>query len=180
VQVFLKKSVEGFFRQRRFEAQTVHFQKEFSMTGTDHITRQLAFYDGHAQTHSKSSSDAFARSSVDAIIASLPHATGWAMRLDAATPPYPENVSVPAGHFEITLFTTQGDEYPIGLVFGAQDDAGRVLRQPFDAKAWSSNPGCSWSSELMAFNFDEAWRIVVLLAQRLQISSLDICYGLGM
>jgi hypothetical protein len=102
------------------------------------------------------------------------------MRIDAATPPYDDQVIVPAGHIELTMFSADGDEYAIGIVFGAEDEEGRVLRQPFDPEEWSSNPNCPWSSGLFAFNFDEAWRIVVLLAESMKISSLEICYGLGM
>lgn len=117
---------------------------------------------------------------MDAIINSLPHSAGWSMRLDAGTPPYDEHAKIPAGHIEMTVLAVDGDEYAIGIVFGAEDGAGRVLRQPFDPEGWASNPGCSWSSGLAAFNFDEAWRIVVLLAEILQVSHLEISYGLGM
>ena len=67
----------------------------------------------------------------------------------------------------------------MGLVFGATDDAGQVLRQPFDAINWANNPENPWSAGIAMFNFDEAWRVVVLLAEKLDVQRIEISYGMG-
>lgn len=149
------------------------------MRNTERTNRPVALYNGDA-TCCRSSNDRFARSVVESIIRALPTRTNWGMCIDAATPPYERKEQLPAGHIEITLFVDGHVELPIGIVFGATGEAGRVLRQPFDPESWAANPYYSWSSGLVAINFDEAWRIVTLLAVKLHVMKIEICYGLGM
>lgn len=146
---------------------------------TDRPQRAIANYDGEATGCPYSSND-FAKSVGAAIISTLPVLNNWSMHISAGTPPYESNVNLPAGHIELTLIDPEEIEYTIGLVFAATDDAGQVLRQPFDSVNWANNPGNPWSAGIAMFNFDEAWRVVVLLVETLDVKHIEISYGMGM
>ena len=64
--------------------------------------------------------------------------------------------------------------------FGVADENGLIEREPFSKKRWLANPSCLWDAGVVAINFDEAWRIVVLLASKLRVASIEVSYGLGM
>ncbi len=141
--------------------------------------RSIANYDSEATECPYSSND-FAKSIVNAIMAALPVPSHWGLHISASTPPYESNTNLPAGHIELTLIDPEEVEYAIGLVFGTTDDEGQVLRQPFDAMNWANNPKNPWSAGIAMFNFDEAWRVVVLLAEKLDVERIEISYGMGM
>lgn len=144
----------------------------------DHHQRTIANYDGEATECPYSSND-FAKNVVATIISALPALNHWCLHISASTPRYERNKHLPSGHIELTLIDQKETGYSIGLVFGATDDAGQVIRQPFDAKNWVNNPGNPWSGGIAAINFDEAWRVVVLLAEKLQVKRIEISYGMG-
>lgn len=137
----------------------------------------LAFYDCNA-TRCPASNDLFARQVVKSITNALDFLSGGTLRISAATPPYAIQTQAPDGHIEISLMAP-GIEHTMGIMFGAKDDAGRTIRQPFDADGWLSDPFNPWATGLAAYNFDEAWRIIVLLASELKVRRIEIGYGLG-
>jgi hypothetical protein len=146
----------------------------------DQPTRSLATYD-EASTFCPASNAAYARSVVTDILGVIPRQTGSRLHVNAGTPPYAPGARTPRGHIEVTLTPEpDGPEYSFGIVFGATNDAGRILRRPFNAEAWLANPTYPWSSGIAAFNFDEAWRIVVLLAHETRATRVELGYGLGM
>lgn len=143
--------------------------------------RHLARYAAQA-TYCPASSHGFALDTVEAIVGVLPGYRRCRMHISAATPPYAADDAslVPDGHVEIVLFGHPLEEKSIGIIFGARGEADRVMRTPFDADAWRTDPRNPWASGIAAFNFDEAWRIVVLLATEIEASGIEISYGLGM
>lgn len=148
------------------------------MSANNH-QRTIANYDGEATECPYSSND-FAESIVNAIMAALPEPRHLSLHISASTPPYESNANLPAGHIELTVIDPEEVEYAIGLVFGATNDEGQALRQPFDAVNWANNPKNPWSAGIAMFNFDEAWRVVVLLAEKLDVERIEISYGMGM
>lgn len=154
------------------------------MMGTDTLISQkgghgtLAHYDAKA-TYCPMSSHAFAEATVTEIFRALPDEAEWCMSIGGGTPPYAGNQEIPAGHLEIELSAPGRNSYCIGLIFGVRDDAGLPIRQPFSVDEWLPESFNPWADGLVAVNFDEAWRIVVLLAKRLGPAHLMIDYGLG-
>lgn len=146
-------------------------------TQGQHVARYAA-----QATCCPASSHGFALDTVEAIVGVLPGYRLCRMHISAATPPYVADDAspVPDGHVEIVLFGHRLEEKSIGIIFGAKNEAGRVLRTPFDTEAWRADPRNPWASGIAAFNFDEAWRIVVLLAAEIEASGIEISYGLGM
>ncbi|MDD5280710.1 MULTISPECIES: hypothetical protein [Acidithiobacillus] len=88
--------------------------------------------------HSHSSHE-FAISIVTSILSVLPQ-QNWTMDISAGTPPYENDAHIPAGHIERTLIDPKHTEYTIGIIFGAKDEHGHRLRQPFDSERWTNNP----------------------------------------
>ena len=66
----------------------------------DHHQRTIANYDGDATECPYSSND-FAKSVVNAIMAALPVPNHWCLHISASTPSYESHVNLPAGHIEL-------------------------------------------------------------------------------
>ncbi|WP_447985462.1 hypothetical protein [Nitrospira sp. Nam74] len=101
---------------------------------------------------------------------------GCTMNVGGYTPPYQAG-SYPEGFLDISLYTDDLPEVAMGIVFGEKDPEGYQVRREFDSETWQRQRQNPLLTNLTAINFDEAWRIVCLLGQRLKVKSLTISYG---
>lgn len=101
------------------------------------------------------------------------------------TPPWSTG-SEAQGYLEIVLSKGPGMDaggFPtlvtIGITFGATEliDGILPLRQGFNTSAWKSDNYNSFSSGIVAVNFDEAWRIVCLTAFKMNIQTVRLGYN---
>lgn len=93
------------------------------------------------------------------------------------TPPY-EPGEFPEGYIELSFVRNdQTTDRSIGIEFGQTDTLGRDFREPFDVASWLTDPADPMSAPITAINFDEAWRIICRVAERLSLSTVSVVYG---
>src|ERR1041385_1610370 len=118
----------------------------------------------------------FAESVAIGIAEALDAYRGGTLDVGGYTPPYNEG-HYPAGFIAITFLADGLPERVVGVVFGQKAERGRLLRAGFDATASLRDPHNPHASGIYAVNFDEAWRIVCLVAHYLEAHSLTLSYG---
>lgn len=108
------------------------------------------------------------------VTAALRELTGASMVVSGYTPPWPDEQ--PDGFLLVEL-TKEAATAAVGVVFGFRNSQG-MEREGFDAEAWRSAPEAPHSSGIVVANFDEAWRLVCRLGEKLGVRRVELCYGL--
>ncbi len=131
------------------------------------------FYTSLPAFDAPNSSHAFALRNAQVIAAAIDSLLDKELCLRAYTPPF--EAPLPDGFLELCF----GDrkKYSIGLTFGSFESLPPFDRSDFNAEQWRSAPEDPFSSALLAASFDEAWRIVCLVAKLLAVERITIAYG---
>lgn len=101
---------------------------------------------------------------------------GRALNVGGYTPPYNEGY-YPAGFLTLTFLAADLPERVVGIEFGQKNEDGQPLREEFDATTNLRDPYNPHAGSVYAINFDEAWRIVCLVAQYLEAQKVTLSYG---
>lgn len=127
-------------------------------------------------THCPYTSFEFANQTAEEIVAALSEYREAAMQINVYTPPYAED-DFPDGFIRLIFFKENLKTAQIGLEFGQTDENDLVAHYEFDRRAWENTPDDPHSSGINAVKFDEAWRIICLVARDLKILHISISYG---
>ena len=118
----------------------------------------------------------FAESVAAGIAEALNAYMGGTLNVGGFTPPYNEG-HYPAGFISIAFLVAGLPEHVVGIEFGQKDEEGRPLRAGFKAVASLRDPHNPHASGVYAINFDEAWRIVCLVARYVKAHNITLSYG---
>lgn len=76
-----------------------------------------------------------------------------------------------------TKLSSEVLSFSLGVEFGHQTRAQKLYREGIDLNAAFNDPENPQAGNLMAVNFDEAWRFTCALLQRLNVADVTIEYG---
>jgi hypothetical protein len=115
----------------------------------------------------------------DQIAAAVPECEGMPICLRGYTPPMKGIGPMPHGYIEICLEPSDDPnvEWAIGIFFGMQQSSGVFLRTDFDVENWAKHKTDPSGGDLYVGSFDEAWRVICLLGQKLRTPAITIGYG---
>jgi hypothetical protein len=123
----------------------------------------------------------FAESTAADVAEATAHYRGCVLVIGCYTPPYnpPLATEAACGGGFLTLDLLAADRPPacVGIEFGRADTQGAVVRAGFDRAEWQTDPSNPLYAGIYAANFDEAWRIVCLLARLLKPREVTLRYG---
>jgi len=124
------------------------------------------------------SSHAFASATAARIAAAVGGGyRGCVLDVNSHQPPYPPGDEVPSGHLVLSLYAPAVSEVAIGIRWGLHEKGGGPKRSEFDPDAWLRDPTQPWWTHLVTASFDEAWRVVCLVAQALDAGAVSISHG---
>lgn len=137
--------------------------------------RELTHYNRRGSYCQLSDHD-FAELVAASIAEALSAYRGATLDVGGYTPPYNEGY-FPAGFIALSFLAEGLDEHVVGIEFGQRDESGDLLREGFNPAASLRDQHNPHSAGIYAVNFDEAWRIVCLVARRLRVSRVTLSYG---
>lgn len=127
-------------------------------------------------SHCPLSSHAFAGSVAAGISAAVEAYKGATLDVGAYTPPYDAGFT-PGGFLTLTFLSGDLPEACVGIEFGQKDEAGQPLREDFNLEGWHADQRNPHAAGIYAINFDEAWRIVCIVATYIEAQRVTLSYG---